>query len=101
MIGTKMTMSSQRRRKIPFSNLPCVLTNQPVLSAARACQVLKLMTERESTGTTKATMSMEMSNAAAMVIARVFENAPVTPERNAKGTNTIMAAALDQTRGGR
>ena len=59
------------------------------------------MTDRDSNGTTKATMSMEMSSAAAMVIASVLENAPVMPERNASGTNTIMVARLDPISGGR
>ena len=42
------------------------------------------MTERASSGTTKATMNIEMSSAAAMVIESVLKNAPVTPERKSQ-----------------
>src|SRR5258708_39763900 len=100
-MGRKMTISSQRWRKIPFSSLLCALTNQPVLSAPGSCQVVKLIKYRDSNGTTKATMAQEIVSAAAMVTARVLEKAPVTPDRNTKGTKTIIVAKLDPVSGGK
>src|SRR5260370_3510844 len=100
-MGAKMTTRSQRRRNSPLSNFPCVVTYQPALSTAGSCQVLKLIKDRHSNGTTKATIAQEIVSAAAMVMARVLEKAPVTPVRNASGMNTIIVARLDPVSGGR
>src|ERR1700692_537913 len=101
MIGRKRTISSQRGRNIPSSSLACTLLSQPDLSAPGSCQVLKLIKYRDSNGTTKATMAQEIVSAAAMVTARVLEKAPVTPDRNTRGTKTIMVAKLDPVSGGK
>jgi hypothetical protein len=100
-IGPNIAARSQGRRNSAPNNLPWARAYHPTRSAAGSRQVLKSMIERDSTGTTKATMSQETASAAATVIARVFENAPVTPERKANGTNTIMVARLDPVSGHR
>jgi len=76
-----------------------VATYQPTLSAAGSCQVWKLISDRDSNGTTKATIAQEIVSAAAMVMASVLEKAPVTPDRNTSGMNTIIVARLDPVSG--